>query len=116
MVSYTAYQSHVQSIKWGEIMLTTDERYHLTSLLDMSKSMLWKTTRIQEEAATPEVRDTLLRQYNEWVYVHDMIFRTMQRFGLYPAQHIEALIQTDIKHAQDVLKMPLGAKQQEEQK
>ena len=94
-------------------MLTADERHHLTSLLDMSKSMLWKTTSIQEEAATPEVRDTLLRQYNEWVYVHDMIFRTMGRFGLYPAQHVEALIQNDIKRAQEVLNMPFGAKSPE---
>ncbi|MBE3596375.1 MAG: spore coat protein [Hydrogenibacillus sp.] len=84
-------------------MLSAEDRLSAIDLLLLAKSMLRRTTALLEEAAHRGLRDSILRQYNDWVYAHDMIYQFLHREGLYPAHHVERLIQQNLEWAKEAL-------------
>ncbi|WCK56510.1 spore coat protein [Aneurinibacillus sp. Ricciae_BoGa-3] len=54
------------------------------------------------EAATPEVRETLRRQFEDAILTHERITAYMMENGLYHAYNINEQIQLDVKNADNV--------------
>ncbi|CAM3469976.1 spore coat protein [Hydrogenibacillus schlegelii] len=87
-------------------MLTPADRLTAVTMLHDAKAILWRTASVLTEAANPTLKNTILRQFNDWVYVHDLVFQLLDREGVYPAHHVERLIRENIRWAEAALHPP----------
>lgn len=77
------------------------------SLLGHSKAVIRNTATAITETATPVVRQTLTRQLQQAIHMHEQIFNYMLRNNLYPAYNVQQMIQNDVRNANQALDMPI---------
>ncbi|WP_071460207.1 spore coat protein [Bacillus massilinigeriensis] len=80
-----------------------DTRFYAGDILGAAKTSVRNYAIAITETATPALREVLKRHLNGAVDWHAMIFNYMYGKGLYPAYHLQALLENDVKNAQKAL-------------
>lgn len=83
----------------------TADTYYAIDLLSTNKFETMSLTHAVLEAATPQVRDVLLRHINDHVRMHGRIFNYMHSHGMYEAYHIDAQVPNSIRLAETALRI-----------
>lgn len=80
-----------------------DDAFYAAELLALSKQLVKGYAHAITETATPSLKDTFVRHLNKAVTCHTKVFNHMHQNGLYPAYHLDQLLEEDMNLAKDAL-------------
>lgn len=80
-----------------------DDAFFASDLLAFSKTLIKCYAAAITETATNSLSDTFVQHLNKAIKCHTKIFNFMNQKGLYPAYHLEQLLEGDIQLAQNAL-------------
>jgi spore coat protein F len=76
--------------------LPLDDAFYAAELLACSKILIKNYATAITETATPSLKDTFVNHLNKAIKLHTKIFNYMHQHGMYPAYHLEQLLENDV--------------------
>jgi spore coat protein F len=83
--------------------LPFDDAFYAAELLACSKVLVKNYATAITETATPSLKDTFVSHLTKAIKLHTKIFNYMHQHGMYPAYHLEQLLENDVTLAKGAL-------------
>jgi spore coat protein F len=78
------------------IDLPFDDTFYAAELLSCSKVLVKNYAAAITETATPSLKDTFVNHLNKAIKLHTKVFNYMHQHGMYPAYHLDQLLEKDV--------------------
>jgi len=91
-----AFYPEAPRAKLDAANLPFDDAFYAGELLACSKILIKTYASAITETATPSLKDTFVSHLNNAIKLHTKVFNYMHQHGMYPAYHLEQLLENDV--------------------